>query len=126
MLRNPHRATNGAGWGDSDAVHCMHGVGLNVNQTADVFAAAGLTEAASMAVFTGVRRDCGTVARSLLHHLDGQYDALCARRPVYAGGVLAGTPFRCSARRSSPSVPTGCTAAGCKRPDLGWGRAGTT
>ena len=54
------------------------GIGLNVNQTADTFAAAGLTEAASLAVFTGERRDCGAVARRLLHHLDEQYDALCA------------------------------------------------
>ncbi len=54
------------------------GIGLNVNQGAEDFAAAGLTEAASLAVFTGQRRDCGTVARQLLHQLDQQYDALCA------------------------------------------------
>jgi BirA family biotin operon repressor/biotin-[acetyl-CoA-carboxylase] ligase len=54
------------------------GIGLNVNQEADAFAATGLTEAASLAVFTGQRRDCGAVARRLLHHLDEQYDALCA------------------------------------------------
>jgi BirA family biotin operon repressor/biotin-[acetyl-CoA-carboxylase] ligase len=54
------------------------GIGLNVNQTADDFSAAGLPEAASLAVFTGRRRDCSTVARRLLHHLDEQYDALWA------------------------------------------------
>jgi len=54
------------------------GIGLNVNQTAESFAAAGLTEAASLAVFTGQRRDCAAVVRRLIHHLDGQYDALCA------------------------------------------------
>jgi BirA family transcriptional regulator, biotin operon repressor / biotin---[acetyl-CoA-carboxylase] ligase len=54
------------------------GIGLNVNQTADGFAAAGLTEASSLAIFTDEQRECGMVARRLLHHLDGQYDALCA------------------------------------------------
>jgi BirA family biotin operon repressor/biotin-[acetyl-CoA-carboxylase] ligase len=53
------------------------GIGLNVNQSAETFAAAGLTEAASLAVFTGERRDCAAVARRLLRHLDEQYDALC-------------------------------------------------
>jgi BirA family biotin operon repressor/biotin-[acetyl-CoA-carboxylase] ligase len=53
------------------------GIGLNVNQSAETFAAAGLTEAASLAVFTGERRDCGETARRLLRHLDEQYDALC-------------------------------------------------
>jgi BirA family biotin operon repressor/biotin-[acetyl-CoA-carboxylase] ligase len=54
------------------------GIGLNVNQSAETFAAAGLTEAASLAVFTGQRRDVAAAARRLLHHLDEQYDALCA------------------------------------------------
>ncbi len=54
------------------------GIGLNVNQGADHFAAAGLPEAASLVVFTGQTRDCPTVTRRLLHHLDSQYDALCS------------------------------------------------
>ncbi len=54
------------------------GIGLNVNQGAETFAAAGLTEAASRAVFTGRQCDCAAAARRLLHHLDEQYDALCA------------------------------------------------
>jgi BirA family biotin operon repressor/biotin-[acetyl-CoA-carboxylase] ligase len=54
------------------------GLGLNVNQTAESFAEAGLTEAASLAVFTGERRDCAAVARRLIHQLDKQYDGLCA------------------------------------------------
>jgi BirA family biotin operon repressor/biotin-[acetyl-CoA-carboxylase] ligase len=54
------------------------GIGLNVNQAAETFAEAGLTEAASLAVFTGQRRDCAAAARRLLHHLDEQYGALCA------------------------------------------------
>jgi BirA family biotin operon repressor/biotin-[acetyl-CoA-carboxylase] ligase len=54
------------------------GIGLNVNQTAEDFAAAGLPEAASLAVFTGQGPDCATVARRLLHQLDAQFDLLCA------------------------------------------------
>jgi BirA family biotin operon repressor/biotin-[acetyl-CoA-carboxylase] ligase len=53
------------------------GIGLNVNQSTETFADAGLTEAVSLAVFTGERRDCAEVARRLLRHLDEQYDALC-------------------------------------------------
>jgi BirA family biotin operon repressor/biotin-[acetyl-CoA-carboxylase] ligase len=53
------------------------GIGLNINQSAALFAEAGLTEAASLAVFTGQQADCAEVARRLLHHLDRRYDALC-------------------------------------------------
>jgi BirA family biotin operon repressor/biotin-[acetyl-CoA-carboxylase] ligase len=53
------------------------GIGLNVNQPAEAFAAAGLAEAASLAVLTGQRRDCHDVARRLLARLDEHYDALC-------------------------------------------------
>jgi BirA family biotin operon repressor/biotin-[acetyl-CoA-carboxylase] ligase len=58
------------------------GIGLNLNQSAAVFAEAGLTEAASLAVFGAAQRDCAAVARRLLYHLDRRYDALC-------GGDLA-------------------------------------
>jgi BirA family biotin operon repressor/biotin-[acetyl-CoA-carboxylase] ligase len=60
------------------ALPTVCGIGLNVNQSADTLAAAGLPDAASLAVFTGRRRDCGGVARLLLHHLDVRYDRLCA------------------------------------------------
>jgi BirA family biotin operon repressor/biotin-[acetyl-CoA-carboxylase] ligase len=53
------------------------GIGLNVNQSAEALSAAGLTEAASLAMFTGEQCDCPTVARRLLGHLDEQYAALC-------------------------------------------------
>jgi BirA family biotin operon repressor/biotin-[acetyl-CoA-carboxylase] ligase len=53
------------------------GIGLNVNQSAALFAEAGLTEAASLAVFTGTWRDSAEVTRRLLEQLDAQYDALC-------------------------------------------------
>jgi BirA family biotin operon repressor/biotin-[acetyl-CoA-carboxylase] ligase len=52
------------------------GIGLNLNQSAETFAAAGLTEAASLAVFTGQRYDHLAAARRLLHRLDEQYDLL--------------------------------------------------
>ncbi len=68
--------------GEAASPSTVCGIGLNVNQTADTFAAAGLTEAASLAVFTGQRRDCSLVARRLLHHLDDQYHALCAGDPA--------------------------------------------
>ena len=52
------------------------GLGLNVNQPAEAFAAAGLPEAASLAVFTGRQRDSAEVARHLLARLDEHYAAL--------------------------------------------------
>jgi BirA family biotin operon repressor/biotin-[acetyl-CoA-carboxylase] ligase len=53
------------------------GIGLNVNQGAEVFAEAGLAEAASLAVFTGETRSCDEAARRLLAELDEEYDRLC-------------------------------------------------
>jgi BirA family biotin operon repressor/biotin-[acetyl-CoA-carboxylase] ligase len=69
------RVVHGAG-SSSPATVC--GIGLNVNQGIDHFATAELPDAASLAIFTGQRRDCHEVARRLLHQLDAQYDALCA------------------------------------------------
>jgi BirA family biotin operon repressor/biotin-[acetyl-CoA-carboxylase] ligase len=53
------------------------GLGLNVNQGADAFAAAGLPEAGSLAVFTGETHDTDDMARRLLAQLDEEYDRLC-------------------------------------------------
>jgi BirA family biotin operon repressor/biotin-[acetyl-CoA-carboxylase] ligase len=53
------------------------GIGLNVNQPAEAFAAAGLPEAGSLAVFTGQARDPDGMARRLLTQLDEEYDRLC-------------------------------------------------
>jgi BirA family biotin operon repressor/biotin-[acetyl-CoA-carboxylase] ligase len=53
------------------------GIGLNVNQPAEHFAAAGLTQAASLATLTACQRDCGQLARRLIEHLDDEYDLLC-------------------------------------------------
>src|SRR5262249_12478617 len=54
------------------------GIGLNVNQTAEAFAAAGLPEATALAQFTRTPLDVTGVARVLLNHLDLEYDRLCS------------------------------------------------
>jgi BirA family biotin operon repressor/biotin-[acetyl-CoA-carboxylase] ligase len=53
------------------------GIGLNVNQSAESFAAADLPEAGSLALFTGGPLDCRQVARLLIVQLDEEYDRLC-------------------------------------------------
>jgi BirA family biotin operon repressor/biotin-[acetyl-CoA-carboxylase] ligase len=58
------------------------GIGLNVNQSADSLAAAGLTEACSLAACTGSSFEVGDVARQLIARLDAEYALLC-------GGDLA-------------------------------------
>jgi BirA family biotin operon repressor/biotin-[acetyl-CoA-carboxylase] ligase len=52
------------------------GIGLNVNQTVEAFAAAGLTEAASLAFFTGRPMDCPEVARRLIGQLDLEFERM--------------------------------------------------
>jgi BirA family biotin operon repressor/biotin-[acetyl-CoA-carboxylase] ligase len=52
------------------------GIGLNVNQTAEQFAAAGLPDATSLAAASGKTFDRDAVARLLLEHLDAGYDVL--------------------------------------------------
>jgi BirA family biotin operon repressor/biotin-[acetyl-CoA-carboxylase] ligase len=54
------------------------GIGLNVRQTAESFAAAGLPEAASLAQFADAPPETAEVARRLLRRLDEEYDLLCA------------------------------------------------
>jgi BirA family biotin operon repressor/biotin-[acetyl-CoA-carboxylase] ligase len=54
------------------------GIGLNVNQSAEDFAGAGLPEAASLRVLTGRAFECADVARSLIRHLDAEYGRLLA------------------------------------------------
>jgi BirA family biotin operon repressor/biotin-[acetyl-CoA-carboxylase] ligase len=58
------------------------GLGLNLNQGAEVFERAGLTQAASLAVFTGQTLEVAAVAERLIRTLDAEYDRL-------AGGDLA-------------------------------------
>jgi len=53
------------------------GIGLNVNQSAEHFAAAGLPQAASLAMFTGQSQVCRDVARLLIVELDAKYERLC-------------------------------------------------
>lgn len=52
------------------------GIGLNVTQTADDFARAGLPAAGSLAMFSERVPDMHAMARRLLAHLDEEYDRL--------------------------------------------------
>jgi BirA family biotin operon repressor/biotin-[acetyl-CoA-carboxylase] ligase len=52
------------------------GIGLNVRQSAASFAAAGLPQAASLAVFCESVPDTAAVARRLIRQLDEEYDRL--------------------------------------------------
>lgn len=53
------------------------GIGLNVNQTEAMFAAAGLPQASSLGNFVGHILNCQQVTRSLIEALDVGYDHLC-------------------------------------------------
>jgi BirA family biotin operon repressor/biotin-[acetyl-CoA-carboxylase] ligase len=53
------------------------GIGLNVRQSAEMFAAAGLTEAGSLTLFTDTPPPTRDVACLLLHYLDAEYNRLC-------------------------------------------------
>jgi BirA family biotin operon repressor/biotin-[acetyl-CoA-carboxylase] ligase len=54
------------------------GIGLNVRQSAEEFAAAGLPEATSLAQFTDRPPDTYALAVDLIRRLDDDYDHLCA------------------------------------------------
>ena len=56
------------------------GIGLNVRQSADEFAAADLPLAGSIASLSGVVSSAENVARALLHRLDDAYDSLLGGR----------------------------------------------
>jgi BirA family biotin operon repressor/biotin-[acetyl-CoA-carboxylase] ligase len=53
------------------------GIGLNLQQSAETFAAAGLPEATSLAQFTTSPLDTHAVAADLIRQLDRDYDRLC-------------------------------------------------
>ncbi|HEY7156644.1 MAG TPA: biotin--[acetyl-CoA-carboxylase] ligase [Gemmataceae bacterium] len=53
------------------------GIGLNVQQSAEAFAAAGLPEATSLAQYTASPLDTYAVAAALIRQLDRDYDLLC-------------------------------------------------
>jgi BirA family biotin operon repressor/biotin-[acetyl-CoA-carboxylase] ligase len=52
------------------------GIGLNVNQSAEQFAAAGLLDAGSLASITRQTHDRDAIAKQLILNLDTEYDAL--------------------------------------------------
>jgi BirA family biotin operon repressor/biotin-[acetyl-CoA-carboxylase] ligase len=54
------------------------GIGLNLNQGADWFTAAGLPQGGSLALFTDRSFDCHAIARLLIGQLDEGYARLCA------------------------------------------------
>jgi BirA family biotin operon repressor/biotin-[acetyl-CoA-carboxylase] ligase len=53
------------------------GIGLNVRQSAEMFAEAGLPDATSLAQFTASPLDTHMVAADLIRQLDRDYDVLC-------------------------------------------------
>jgi BirA family biotin operon repressor/biotin-[acetyl-CoA-carboxylase] ligase len=53
------------------------GIGLNVNQSADIFVEAGLVQAGSLSVCAGRAFECRSMAHLLIGHLDVEYDRLC-------------------------------------------------
>jgi BirA family biotin operon repressor/biotin-[acetyl-CoA-carboxylase] ligase len=53
------------------------GIGLNVQQSAETFASAGLTEATSLAQWSAHPLDTHAVAADLIRRLDHEYEALC-------------------------------------------------
>jgi BirA family biotin operon repressor/biotin-[acetyl-CoA-carboxylase] ligase len=63
------------------------GIGLNVRQSADAFAAAGLPDAASLSQFSSTPLGTAEVARRLIGSLDKEYEQLCT-------GELAPTEAR--------------------------------
>jgi BirA family biotin operon repressor/biotin-[acetyl-CoA-carboxylase] ligase len=68
--------THGSSLPDS-RVSMIVGVGLNVQQRAESFAAAGLPEATSLAQFTASPLDTRAVAADLIRQLDRDYEMLC-------------------------------------------------
>jgi len=62
---------------DSGRRTAVVGIGLNVQQSAEAFAAAGLPEATSLAQFTASPLDTHSVAAELIRQLDRDYDRLC-------------------------------------------------
>lgn len=54
------------------------GIGLNVNQTVEEFAAAGLPIAGSLGIASGRSFELRSAAEAVLHHLDAEYSKLLA------------------------------------------------
>jgi BirA family transcriptional regulator, biotin operon repressor / biotin---[acetyl-CoA-carboxylase] ligase len=63
--------------GGASGLATVAGIGLNVRQSAEAFAAADLPEAASLAQLAPAPPDTAEVARLLIRRLDEEYDRLC-------------------------------------------------
>lgn len=87
------------------------GIGLNLNQSADDFAAAGLPQATSLAVVSGSRVDPKTAAEVLVHRLDEEYGRLVSGE---RGALEADWKWRIGllGRQVVAELADGSTAAG--------------
>jgi BirA family biotin operon repressor/biotin-[acetyl-CoA-carboxylase] ligase len=74
---NPSAGTSRAARQIQRSIWFVVGIGLNVQQSAATFAAAGLPEAISLTQFAVHPLDTRTVATDLIRQLDSDYDALC-------------------------------------------------
>ena len=63
----------GAGAANQPLFRTVVGIGLNLNQTAAEFAAAGLPDATSLGTEAGVEFDLRSAADALVRHLDAEY-----------------------------------------------------
>ncbi len=63
--------------GASSLAPVVIGIGLNVNQSADFFSSNGLSQAASLALFTSSPLGCAETALQLIRQLDEAYCPLC-------------------------------------------------
>jgi BirA family transcriptional regulator, biotin operon repressor / biotin---[acetyl-CoA-carboxylase] ligase len=62
------------------AMAVMAGIGLNLHQTTDSFAEAGLLQAGSLCSLTGRNYDWSETAQILIEELDREYEQLCRGR----------------------------------------------
>ncbi len=93
------------------------GLGLNLNQTAEEFAA-GLPEATSLGMLSGSRIDPGDALAAVIHHLDDGYDRLLTGRRMELEAVWKGR-LGLMGRRVRLDLADGTTRFGHLR-DLGF------
>jgi BirA family biotin operon repressor/biotin-[acetyl-CoA-carboxylase] ligase len=86
------------------------GIGLNLTQTAEEFAEAGLPDATSLALVAGKEIDVPTAAHAVIRQLDGEYERLLSQR----GAVEADWKWRVGflGRQVCVELTDGTTVAG--------------